>query len=90
MSPASFLLGREARITERQMKRALLKVTMLILITYGALKPPNIQNLVAAAAAAEPKQPEHATKILKGDPHDPNEANRSLMALSEKDRRRAF
>jgi hypothetical protein len=72
------------------MKRALLNTTILILITYVALKPPNIQNLVATAAAAEPKPPEHATKALTGDPHDRNQANRSLMALSEEGRRRAF
>jgi hypothetical protein len=71
------------------MKRALFNITISILIMYGTLKPPDIPNLVATAAA-EPKPPEPATRVLTGDPHDRTEANRSLTALSEKDRRRAF
>jgi hypothetical protein len=41
--------------------------------------------VAGAAAAAEPKPPEHATKVIGA-----NEINRRLMALSEDDRRRVF
>ena len=70
--------------TSDRMKSARVGILILILIICGAVKPSSTENLVAsAAAAAEPKPPEHAAKV-KGA----NEVNRRLMALSEEDRRR--
>ena len=72
--------------TSDRMKSARIGILILILIICGAVKPSSIENLVAsAAAAAEPKPPEHATKA-KGA----NEVNQRLMALSEEDRRSVF
>jgi hypothetical protein len=67
------------------MKSAGVGILILILGICGAVKPRSIENLVASAAAAEPKPFERAMKE-KGD----NEANRRLMALSEDDRRSVF
>jgi hypothetical protein len=69
------------------MKSAHISILILILLTiYWAVKPMSIEKLMAnAAAAAESKPSERATKIK-----DVDEANRRLMALSEEDRRSAF
>ena len=69
-----------------RMKSASVGILILILVICGAVKPSSTESLVAsAAAAAEPKPPEHATKAK-----DANEVNRRLMALSEEDRRSVF
>jgi hypothetical protein len=69
-----------------RMKSASVGILILILVICGAVKSRSTENLVAsAAAAAEPKPPEHATKAK-----DANEVNRRLMALSEEDRRSVF
>ena len=68
------------------MKSACVGILILILVICGAVKPRSTENLVAStAAAAEPKPPEPAMEE-KGD----NEPNRTLMALSEEDRRSVF
>jgi hypothetical protein len=67
------------------MKSTRVGILILTLVICGAVKPRSTENLVASAAAAEPKPPERATKVAGG-----NEANRRLMALSEEDRRSAF
>ena len=68
------------------MKSACVGILILILVICGAVKSRSTENLVAsAAAAAEPKLPDRATKVKGGD-----EANRRLMALSEEDRRSVF
>ena len=68
------------------MKSARVGILILILVICGAVKSRSTENLVAsAAAAAEPKPPEPAMEE-KGD----NEPNRTLMALSEEDRRSVF
>jgi hypothetical protein len=60
-------------------------ILILIFVICGA-KSRSTQNLLASAAAvAEPKLPDGATKVK-----DPDEANRRLMALSEEDRRSVF
>src|SRR5262249_47356013 len=51
----------------------------------GAVKSRSKNLLASAAAAAEPKLPDRATKVKGAD-----EANRRLMALSEEDRRSVF
>ena len=72
--------------TSNRMKSARIGILILILIICGAVKPSSTESLVAsAAAAAEPKPLEHATKV-----EDANEINRRLMALSEEDRRSVF
>ena len=72
--------------TNDRMKSARVAILILILIICGAVNPSSTENLVAsAAAAAEPKPPEHATKAK-----DANKVNRRLMALSEEDRRSVF
>jgi hypothetical protein len=61
-------------------------ILILILVICGAVETRSTENLVAsAAAAAEPKLPDRATKVKGAD-----EANRRLMALSEEDRRSVF
>jgi hypothetical protein len=68
------------------MKSARVGILILILIICGAVKPRSTENLMAsAAAAAEPKPPEGATKVK-----DANELNRRLIAISEEDRRSVF
>ena len=68
------------------MKAARVGILILILIICGAVKPRSTENLMAsAAAAAEPKPPEDATKV-KGA----NDLNQRLMAISEEDRRSVF
>jgi hypothetical protein len=72
--------------TSDRMKSARVGILILILIICGAVKTRSTENLVAsAAAAAEPKLPDRATKVNGAD-----EANRRLMALSEEDRRSVF
>ncbi len=61
------------------MKLASISILILILVICGAVKS---RSVASAAAAAEPKLPDRATKIKGAD-----EANRQLMALSEEDRR---
>jgi len=61
-------------------------ILILILVICGAVKSRSTENLLAsAAAAAEPKLPDRATKVKGAD-----EANRRLKALSEEDRRSVF
>src|SRR5262245_54366341 len=70
--------------TSDRMKSARVGILILVLIICGV--PRSTENLVAsAAAAAEPKPPEHTTKV-KGA----NEVHRRLMALSEEGRRSVF
>jgi hypothetical protein len=72
--------------TSDRMKSARVGILILVLVICGAVKPRSTENLVgSAAAAAEPKPPDHATKV-KGA----NEINRRLMSLSEEDRRSVF
>ena len=61
------------------MKSASFGILILILVICGAVKS---RSVASAAAAAEPKLPDRATKIKGAD-----EANRQLMALSEENRR---
>ena len=58
-------------------------ILILIIVICGAVK--SSTDLASAAAAAEPKLPDRATKVKGAD-----EANRRLMALSEEDRRGMF
>ena len=60
-------------------------ILILILVICGAVKSRSKNLLASAAAAAQPKLPDRATKVKGAD-----EANRRLMALSEEDRRSVF
>jgi hypothetical protein len=78
-------LGAHEEVSHR-MKSASTSILILILVICGAVRSRSTENLVAsAAAAAEPKLPDRATKVKGAD-----EANRRLMALSEEDRRSVF
>ncbi len=80
-----FRRGAHEGVSHR-MKLASISILILILVICGAVKSRSTENRVAsAAAAAEPKLPDRATKVKGAD-----EANRRLMALSEEDRRSVF
>jgi hypothetical protein len=74
-----------------------LEACALVLMFTGCVAPTRAQtvnekNWIPAPKATVPATPPKATilDVPKPDPHDPNEANRRLMALSEKDRRSFF
>ena len=69
-----------------KLKLASISILILILVICGAVESRSTENVVAsAAAAAEPKLPDRATKVNGTD-----ETDRRLMALSEEDRRSVF
>src|SRR5260370_27564780 len=80
-----FRRGANEGVSHR-IKLASISILILILVICGAVKSRSTENLVAsAAAAAEPKLPDRATKVKCGD-----EANRRLMALSDETRLHMF
>jgi hypothetical protein len=65
-SPGPFWRGAHEETNDR-MKSTRVGILILTLVICGAVKPRSTENLVAsAAAAAEPKPPERATKVARG------------------------